>query len=263
MQYLLSRNSSSILRRLAQERTLCAFDFDGTLSPIVEYPAHADMRPRTRSLLRPLATLYPCVIVSGRARADVLDKLSGVNVAAVIGNHGEETGATRKPHPWVESWKAILEQELGDIPGLWVEDKGLSLSVHYRQSLAKAQVRKRVLALARELPHVRVFGGKQVVNLVTDQAPDKGDALAQQRDRLKCNWVLYVGDDENDENAFTLSGNVVPVRIGRKKRSQARYYLRTQAEIDELLDLLVQLRTPDASEAPHSPHTHVVVGHAS
>jgi trehalose-6-phosphatase len=62
---------------------------------------------------------------------------------------------------------------------------------------------------------------------------------------MRCNWVLYVGDDDNDEDAFALGGNLVPVRIGRKQRSHARYYLRTQAEIDKLLELLVVLRRPD------------------
>ena len=77
-----------------------------------------------------------------------------------------------------------------------------------------------------------MFGGKQVVNVVARLAPHKGDALAAERDRLKCNWVLYLGDDENDEDAFALGGNVVPVRIGRKQRTHARYFLRTQTEIE-------------------------------
>ena len=80
------------------------------------------------------------------------------------------------------------------------------------------------------------------MNVVGEMAPNKGDALAAERDRLQCNWVLYLGDDENDEDAFALRGNVVPVRIGRKQRTHARYYLRTQKEIDELLELLAQLR---------------------
>ena len=124
-----------------------------------------------------------------------------------------------------------------------VEDKGFSLAVHYRESTQKAEARRQILAATRKLKRVRVFGGKQVVNLVVDQAPHKGDALAAERDRLGCNWVLYVGDDENDEDAFALGGNIVPVRIGRMRRSHAGYYLRTQAEIEELLKLLVLLRT--------------------
>jgi len=90
MKYLLSKASLPLLVRLAHERTLCAFDFDGTLAPIEDHPDKAGMRKRTRNLLRRLAKLYPCVIVSGRDRASVLKKLNGVQVAGVLGNHGAE-----------------------------------------------------------------------------------------------------------------------------------------------------------------------------
>jgi trehalose 6-phosphate phosphatase len=252
MRYLLSRESRAVVTRLAQERTLCAFDFDGTLSPIVEHPDRAGMRVRTRRLLRSLAALYPCIVVSGRARADVVGRLSGANLARVIGNHGAETETTPNTRQ-VQQWKTVLAAELEPLPGMWVEDKGLSLAVHYRQSRHKTEARRRIFAAGRKLEHVHIFGGEQVVNLVVDTAPDKGDALAAERARLGCNWVLYVGDDENDEDAFSLDGNVVPVRIGRKQRSHARYYLRTQVEIDELIELLVTLRKPPAVYAVSIP----------
>ena len=242
MQYILSKASLSIVTRLAHERTLCAFDFDGTLASIVDHPDQAVMRARTQNLLRRLALLYPCLIVSGRGRADLLTKLSGVHVAQVVGNHGAETESAQKPRHRVDQWKAALELELGPVPGLWVEDKGLSLAIHYRQYAQKADARRRILAVTRKLKRARVFGGKQVVNVVEDGVPNKGDAVAAERDRLKCSWVLYVGDDENDEDAFALGGNMVPVRIGRKLRSHARYYLRAQEEIDALLELLARLR---------------------
>jgi trehalose 6-phosphate phosphatase len=244
MNYLLSRNSRPILTRLAQERTLCGFDFDGTLSPIVDRPDSAGMRIRTQGLLHRLALLYPCVVVSGRAREDVLGKLNGVRVARVIGNHGAETETTRKSGYVVDRWLAALELELGLVPGLWIENKGYSLAVHYRRSGQKAEARRKILAAARNLEGVHVFGGKQVVNLAPRNAPNKGDALAAERDRLACAWVLYVGDDETDEDAFALSGNVVSVRVGRKVRSHARYYVRSQNEIDDLLEVLVRLREP-------------------
>ena len=226
---------------------MCAFDFDGTLASIVDHPDQAVMRVRTENLLRQLALLYPCLIVSGRARADVLSRMSGVHVAQVIGNHGAETESAQHPRHRVDQWKAALELELGPVPGLWVEDKGLSLAIHYRQYAQKADARRRILAVTRKLKRARVFGGKQVVNVVGGGVPNKGDAVAAERDRLRCNWVLYVGDDENDEDAFALGGNIVPVRIGRKLRSHARYYLRTQEEMDALLELLVRLRKPVAT----------------
>jgi len=229
MKYLLSRAS-------------LAFDFDGTLSPIAGHPEAARMRRRTRDLLRRVAALYPCIVVSGRNRADVIEKLRGTYVAGVLGNHGAESGATPAPRREVKRWSAALEPELDSMPGTWIEKKTFSLAIHYRQALRKAETRRRILAAAGKLKDARVFGGKQVVNVVGKPAPHKGDALTAERDRLNCNWVLYFGDDENDEDAFALRGNMVPVRIGRKQRTHARYYLRTQTEIDELLELLVRLR---------------------
>jgi len=242
MRYLLSGASLPMVARLAQERTLCAFDFDGTLAPIAAHPDKARMRKRTRDLLRRVAALYPCIVVSGRNRADVLEKLRGVDVAAVLGNHGAESGRTREPRRDVVRWKAVLERQLGSVPGTWIEKKAFSLAIHYRNAPQKAETRRKIFAAAKKLKGVRVFGGKLVVNVVERLAPHKGDALAAERDRLKCDWVLYFGDDENDEDAFALSGNIVPVRIGRKLRSHARYYLRAQTEIDELLELLARLR---------------------
>lgn len=231
-----------MLARLAHERMLCAFDFDGTLAPIAAHPDAARMRKRTRNLLRRVASLFPCIVVSGRSGADVQKKLSGVHVAVVMGNHGAEIDAAPALRRNVKRWKAALAPAVALLPGAWIEDKELSLAIHYRQCRPKAEVRRSLLAAAQRLKHARVFGGKQVVNVVGDMAANKGSVLAAERDRLKCNWVLYCGDDENDEDAFALEGNIVPVRIGRKQRTHASYYLRSQAEIDELLELLAGLR---------------------
>jgi trehalose 6-phosphate phosphatase len=251
MRYLLSKASLPLLTRLADERTLCAFDFDGTLAPIADHPDQAGMRKRTRDLLRRVALLYPCVIVSGRDRASVLEKLNGVQVAGVLGNHGAESDKKSGSRQDVKRWKTALEQELDPLPGtlsgIWIEEKESSLAIHYRLCSQKTEAQRRILAATGKLKNVRVFGGKDVVNVMGKLAPHKGDALAAERDRLQCNWVLYLGDDENDEDAFALEGNIVPVRIGRKQQTHARYYLRTQTEIDDLLELLVRLRAPSFS----------------
>jgi trehalose 6-phosphate phosphatase len=239
MQYLLSRSCRPILTRLAGERTLCAFDFDGTLSPIVNHPKRAGMRFRTRKLLAELAATRPCIVVSGRSRADLLEKLDALKLARVIGNHGAETKApSSAARKRTRQWKSTLEPDLCGLRGVWIEDKGLSLAVHFRESKQRAAARRKILASVQKLTNVRVFGGKLVVNIAPADAPDKGEALAAERKRLRCDWVLYVGDDDNDEDAFALNGNVVAVRIGKKRRSRARYYLRSQSEIDKLLELL-------------------------
>ncbi|MEP7363752.1 MAG: trehalose-phosphatase [Acidobacteriota bacterium] len=243
MRYLLSRQARPVLECLARERTLCAFDFDGTLAPITAHPDDAGMRASTRDRLSRLATLYPCVILSGRARADVASKLEGVNVLRVLGSHGAETEFSgTNGRPQVNQWKVALERELGAADGLWVEDKGHSLAVHYRNAPHKIEARERILSAAESLEHARVLGGKQVVNLTIEGDPHKGTALAAERNRLGCDWVLYAGDDDNDEDAFSIDGNLVGVRVGWSARTKARYFLRSQTEVDTLLENLVNLR---------------------
>jgi trehalose 6-phosphate phosphatase len=247
MHYLFSTRSKLALERLARERTLCAFDFDGTLAPITGHPDQAAMRPRTRELLAKLADLYPCVIITGRTRKDVLTRLEGIAVREVIGSHGAEASLPQSPvaprlPDRLPLWKAIIERGLALHPEIWVEDKGFSLAIHYRQFPRKAEARRLVQSITSSLEGAQVFGGKEVVNVMEAGAATKGVALAAERERLNCNWALYVGDDENDEDAFSLEGNLVPVRVGLKVRSGARYYLRSQREIDDLLATLVRLR---------------------
>ena len=251
MRYVLSQSSRMILAQLAQERTLCAFDFDGTLAPIVENPDQAVLPHSTRQLLARLAALYPCVVLSGRSRADLLGKLSGISFERVFGSHGADgEGSKPKRQPRIQRWKASLELELGQVPGVWVEDKGLSLAVHYRQSPHRAEVLRQILRATKSLERARVIGGKYVVNLVVDSDPHKGTALLSERERLRCDSVLYVGDDQNDEDAFAIGGRTIAVRIGRTLRSRASYYLRAQNEMDTLLDLMVTLRERLSSAVP-------------
>lgn len=243
MDYILDPTCRPVLESLARQRTLCAFDFDGTLAPIVAHPRQADLRGNTRGLLARLAALYPCVILSGRSRADLLGKLGALPIRQAIGSHGADAGGTNhQSTPHVGQWKLAIELELGRVPGLWVEDKGRSLAVHYRHSPRRADVQRRILQAARNLDRVRIVGGKYVVNFTIDGDPHKGTALAAERERLGCDWALYVGDDDNDEDAFAIGGNLVAVRIGRRRRTHARYYLRTQDEIDPLIERMVTLR---------------------
>jgi trehalose 6-phosphate phosphatase len=245
MRNLLARANREVLEQFACSRTLLAFDFDGTLSPIVRDPDAATMRPSTRRLLLQVARAYPCVVISGRARDDVRRRVRGIALREVIGNHGLEPGRAGVPaRRVVRRWMPLLEQRLGTLPGVAVEDKGFSLAVHYRRSREKKRARARILAAAATLGEVRLMRGKQVLNLLPAGAPHKGVALEQARARLGCDTAVYVGDDETDEDVFALDqpGQLLAVRVGPKKSSSAAYYIRTQAEIDRLLGSLLAFR---------------------
>lgn len=242
---LLSASARPALSALAHDRALLAFDFDGTLAPIVDEPGSAEMRAETRALLRVAALLYPCVVVSGRSRADLAPRLSGVPLVAWVGNHGAEAGfgpVDRSPRATVLGWRAALAARLGDLTGVEIEDKGLSIAIHYRRAAHPEAAERAIRAAADELPGARVFGGLRVVNAVPADAPTKGDAITELLERSGCRTALYVGDDVTDEDAFAAEGVTVSVRVGRSPRSAAGYFVPRQADVDALLGALVAAR---------------------
>jgi trehalose 6-phosphate phosphatase len=235
-----------MLAMLARSKALLAFDFDGTLAPIVGNPAEARMRPRTQALLKHLCSLYPCMVISGRSRQDVRRLLRGSGIRYVAGNHGAELGDTRKLRKTVSGWKAMLAPALSGLTGVWIEDKGLSLAIHYRHSPRKAAARRKIYRLAEKLGGARMIPAKLGLSVIPKAAPHKGMALEAQRAKLKCDIALYVGDDVTDEDVFSLKPpeNLVGIRVGLKRKSHARFWLRRQSEIDDLLRLLAELREP-------------------
>ncbi|MCA1825484.1 MAG: trehalose-phosphatase [Myxococcales bacterium] len=233
--------NSGLLERIAAADSLIAFDFDGTLAPIVADPAQAAMRGTTRRLLAEAARLYPCAVVSGRAEEDVLRLLDGVTVWYVIGNRAlQPLDAIERFTAQVGAWRPMLGV-LDRLSGITIEDKGVSLAIHYRNALDHDRARAAIVAAARRLERARAIEGKEVVNLIPEDAADKGAALDRVRKQLGCAQTLYAGDDRTDEAAFALDG-VAGVRVGESDASAARHCLRDQSEIDDLLDRLVALR---------------------
>ena len=247
MRHILSLESREILRQFVSSMAVLAFDFDGTLAPIVDDPKRARLPRTTRLLLRKLAGAHTCVALSGRSRADLKNKLAGTGIHRLIGNHGAEPWeGTPQLRREVRQWERALARDLPELPGLWIENKSLSLTVHYRQCRRKAEARAAIVRAARSLSEVRLIGGKEAVSIVSQSAPHKGLALRAMLARLDCDRALYVGDDETDEDVFALSDEelaLCTIRVGRKRGSRADFFLRNQGEIDELLRLLLRLPT--------------------
>jgi trehalose 6-phosphate phosphatase len=246
MRPILSADARGALDVLAAGHGLLAFDFDGTLAPIVDDRDAARIPTSTRRLLGALSLLYPCAVVSGRARADVAARLRGLHLVAIVGNHGSEAALqpldpSRRAR--VLGWMRALKRELSLVPGVDVEDKWHSLAVHYRHVPARAAARALVLRAAATLDGARAFGGHEVVNVVPRDAPDKGTAVEALVRSFGPRPALYVGDDRTDEDAFRSPSVEVTVRVGRTARSAARWYLPAQGAIDGLLRALLEART--------------------
>ena len=245
MSNILARVNRDLLEQFAWSNVLLAFDFDGTLAPIVSDPARAAMRRRTRDLLCEASRLYPVAILSGRAQPDVLDRMRGVPVGAVVGNHGAEPSrSSSRLALTVRQWLPALRSQLGELKGVIIEDKRFSLAIHYRHSRGKKAVRAEIAAALAALDGVRVIPGKEVVNLLPVGAPHKGVALERERARFSCDTAIYVGDDDTDEDVFALDqpGRLLSIRVGFKRDSAARYHVESQRGIDDLLRALLVLR---------------------
>jgi trehalose 6-phosphate phosphatase len=246
MEPMLARRHLAALEAFALSSVLLAFDYDGTLAPIAPSPRRARMRPTTRRMLAAVARCYPCIVISGRAHSDLLTRLEGLPLWHVFGNHGIE--------PWSRSgeiasrirvWLEHLRELPAICPGIVVEDKTYSVTVHYRQAGDKARARREILRRARSLDNVRILPGLQAINLVVQGAPDKGTTLQQARRALHCQTAIYVGDDPTDEDAFSSAppDQLLPIRVGRARESRALYCLRSQREVDLLLRTLLALRS--------------------
>ncbi|MHB8835151.1 MAG: trehalose-phosphatase [Candidatus Methylomirabilia bacterium] len=252
---LLGAAGREALRVFVDRATLFAFDLDGTLAPIVPEPSRVVVPDAVRERLVRLDRMAPVVVVTGRGRADARRRLR-FRPRHLVGNHGAEglpgrASAERGYRRLGERWTAQLRALLPDprALGVVVEDKGATLSLHYRNATDQARARRVILRAALRLaPPPRSVHGKFVENLLPRDAPDKGEALAAVMRHLGCRRALYVGDDETDEDVFRLDATaVLGVRVGPKAGSAARAYLRDQSEIGPLLDEILSLLT----EPPH------------
>jgi trehalose 6-phosphate phosphatase len=241
---ILAKRNAAVLSQIANENVLLAFDYDGTLAPIARTPEGARMRARTRTLLIRVAQAYPAVVISGRALADISRRVERIPFRAVFGNHGLEPvlrGSARLPA--ASQWLRMLRDDLPDDPGVRVEDKTHTLTIHYRLARDRRRAIEAIDRAVRKLPAARVVQGIESVNLLPRDGPNKGTALNRALRLSGCSSAVYLGDDRTDEDAFSIAaGRVLGVRIGAAGASRARYHLTSQQEVDRLLLALAALR---------------------
>lgn len=230
----------------AADRVLIASDFDGTLSPIVPRPEDAYILPECADALRQLTEQpgYTVAIVSGRMLEDVRNRV-GLPNAIYSGNHGIEISTpdlalendvTEQARLLMAELRRTLEPAVNQIRGAFVEDKGVSLSVHSRMTPGELETRVRetvrdATANAVAEGKIIVVQGKKVLDIRPAAARDKGAALRFIMDTLlRMSEMrllpIYIGDDTTDEDAFhevNLS-NGVSIMVGEPDRDTAAAY---------------------------------------
>ena len=232
--------AEDLLASLAESPDAAAImlDVDGTLAPIVARPELATVPEETRAELRRLVARYALVAcISGRTGEDAA-RVVGVDGPVYVGVHGLELA------PEAESWREPLREfaESVDWP---VEDKGLAVVFHYRESededAAFAEL-QRVAGRATALGLEAQFGRK-MLEVRPPVSADKGTAVRALLAQRGLRRALYAGDDTTDLDAFrALDGLDVGVRVAVAS-DESPAQLREVADVvvgstDELLALL-------------------------
>jgi trehalose 6-phosphate synthase/phosphatase len=232
---------------LSGRKMFLFLDYDGTLAPIADSPEKAFISGNMRGLVAELAGRMPVAIVSGRSIEDVQRRI-GIGSIIYAGNHGAEIRAGRKmlvsrqsreERRMLEEFLERLRASLSAIPGVLIEDKGITGSVHYRLvDLRKFdEFFSLFTGIAREYEKIfRITSGKKVFEIRPLDAWHKGHAVSWIIEHLgKGRTPVYIGDDITDEDAFrALKGKGVSIAVGGS--AYADFYLKKQDEVKQLLE---------------------------
>ena len=250
--------------RITGSPLVVLLDVDGTLAPIAPRPEDASVPAATRDAVQALAAARDThvALVSGRG-AEAARRLVGVDGVWAIGNHGLETidpGGILSVDARVAAWEDALQSvrssaagAVASVPGARVEDKGATLSIHYRLADAADVPRlESAVATAAERAGLRVTRGRKVIEVRPPLAVDKGTAVLALAQRLgateRSASILFAGDDTTDEDAMEalrgLHSDAVTIHVeGEEARTtRAEFRVGSPAELGKWLAALATVR---------------------
>jgi trehalose 6-phosphate phosphatase len=241
--------------RAPARKALC-IDFDGTLAPIRRRPDDARISRKTRGALRAIREEGTLVaVISGRQLSELEEKTAvpGIWFAGAHGFYlrspGNRLFALLNPTEQARVKRAFrfLRPRLRGIPGVRMERKRATIAVHYRGASRPAMesARKVLSALQIREPRISLLPGKKVWEVMPSSRVDKWAAirlmLRQEQFPITQGGgsLFYLGDDVTDERVFRNLGDFSVV-VGRKRRTAARYYLRSPAEVGRFLERWIE-----------------------
>jgi trehalose 6-phosphate phosphatase len=229
-------------------------DLDGTLAPIVSDPMAARPLPAAVDALRALRSRLAVVaVLTGRAAADARRMLGG-DEFLVIGNHGLEwlepgsaAAASRGDLDWAPAAvrQALAGVELDDT--VWVEDKTLSATLHFRNAPDPEATRARLAAALGNLGDrgLVVRPGRMSLEVRPAAAGDKGTALQAVIARHGLRGLLVIGDDVTDLDMFTVAAEA----RARGRAQAAIFAVGGAGEVNPAVEAAADLVLADPAEA--------------
>jgi len=262
VRHLLAKtNWRNAARRIKKAKLVILFlDYDGTLAPIRRLPHLARMSSPARRLLRRLIknSKIEICIISGRSLAEI-KRMVGLKNLLYVGNHGleiEEKNSINTP-PHASDIKRRIKSICGSLkmfsrrfPGFWVENKGLTASLHYRlvpPSLTKNLTKELSAWLKNQVSDLRVTAGKKVWEIRPRTKRNKGWAVEYVNRRYGAPQKLgiYAGDDRTDWDAFKkiIRRRGIAIQVGKNnnERCENCFYLKSPSELTLFMEKLAAL----------------------
>lgn len=221
-------------------------DFDGTLAPIAALPADAEIPAETRRELRRVLrnSRVHVTLISGRRRADLIER-TGIEGPAFLGLYGWERepeqrgpGAAERA---VERAYELLLPALEASAGVWIENKSLSLAIHFKdaQMRDRRKAEARVLRVLRTLlrRELRIERNLRDWEILPWACGDKGAGVRRElsRNGTRDALPIYIGDDISDEPAFRALKHGVTVRVGPPDATSAAYFIQCPEDVGTVL----------------------------
>jgi trehalose-phosphatase len=250
-------------RRAAAGTMLIALDFDGTISPIVADPADAQMLPAARAAIASLLQRHDTTVafISGRS-IDDLSGRCGCPGAYYAGNHGLQIRganmdfvhpAAQALVPMIQDFSRAIQAAFSNESLVLVENKQLSLSIHYRKIDDPTHQQRIVDVVTSQFaafnkPSMRMTYGKRVVEIRPNVSWNKGDALLFLQKQLSPRPdtlvpVIFAGDDTTDEDGFrVMSGEATVLVAEHHRETAATSIVKTPDDVARLLGALNEER---------------------
>jgi trehalose 6-phosphate phosphatase len=240
--------------RLKAARSLALFlDFDGTLVSFADEPDQVQLPLSLRQLLLELSASDDRIValVSGRERADLQTRI-GIPGLIYAGNHGLEISGPgfifvealaigyREP---LQKLAQALVPRVKPIEGAWVEDKGMTITVHWRRVAPDKteELRHIVHGALENTSHPFVLtAGEKVYDIKPRVYWNKGEAVKWILERVgkQDALTLYLGDDATDEDAFAALPEGITIKVGEATDTAAAYHVRCPSEAQRFLEWL-------------------------
>lgn len=245
----LFRSWTEIRGRIQAAKELAVFlDFDGTLVGLRRRPGDVRVPRRIKRVLESLAGHENVfvAIVSGRRLRDLqtMFDVQGVHTFGLHGaeSEGRKTALRKITRRALARTRRDVRSQLGILPGIWIEDKILSLAVHYRGA-SPAIVREADAALLRIVAPLRhnisAMSGEKVWEILPREIAGKGATVREVlADRDERALAIYAGDDTTDESAFAAIPDQITVKVGNKNKTCAQFFVRSPADVLRFLTRL-------------------------